>query len=113
MMNDGDTYKTFAEAKELPDGKLSTIVGELHDIDAIEFDPEVNPNLTTFFVKDDNAEVMKVRYFEPKPMDFERSEQVTITGEIVGDEFHAKDMLVKCPSKYIDEGVKEATAQIN
>ena len=112
MVADRDTYKTFSEAKDVPDGKLSTVVGELHDITAIEFDPEINPNLTTFFVKDKNEDIMKVKYFEPKPIDFERSEQVTITGKVVGDEFHAKEMLVKCPSKYVEEGVKEATAEL-
>lgn len=110
MVTDKETYKTFDEAQRLPEGKLSTVVGELTDLDKIEFNPEVNPNLTTFYVKDKKGQVMKVRYFEPKPRDFERSEQITVTGKVVGDEYYADKILVKCPSKYVDEGV-EATAK--
>lgn len=107
MISDADTYKSFKQAQELPEGKTTTVIGELYDIDKIVYQPDVNPNLTTFFVKDKEGTVMKVNYFEPKPMDFERSEEVTITGKVVGDEFHAERMLVKCPSKYIDESVSE------
>lgn len=112
MVSDVDTYKTFNSARELPEGKSSTVVGELYNPEEIIYQPEVNPNLTTFFVKDKDGTVMKVKYFEPKPVDFERSEEVTITGEVVGDEFHATKMLVKCPSKYIEEGIAE-TAKAN
>ncbi len=111
MVANKDTYKTFREAKELPEGKLSTVVGELTNIDQIVYEPEVNPNLTTFYVKDKENQVMKVNYFEPKPIDFERSEQVTLTGKVVGDEFYADKLLVKCPSKYVDEQVSEQTAK--
>ena len=113
MVSDVDTYKTFNAAKELPEGKTSTVIGKLHKIELIEFNPEINPNLTTFFVEDEEGTIMKVNYFEPKPVDFERSEEVTITGEVVGNEFHASKMLVKCPSKYVDEGVDEAVAKAN
>lgn len=113
MVSDVDTYKTFNAAKELPEGKTSTIMGSLYDTSLIEYNPEINPNLTTFYVKDKEGTIMKVKYFEPKPVDFERSEEVTITGEIVRNEFHAHKMLVKCPSKYIEEGVKQSKASIN
>ena len=113
MVSDVDTYKTFQAAKEMPEGKTSTIIGTLHHVDQIVYEPEINPNLTTFYVKDKEGTVMKVNYFEPKPVDFERSEEVTITGKVVGDEFHASKMLVKCPSKYIEEGVEQSTASVN
>ena len=113
MVSDVDTYKTFQAAKEMPEGKTSTIIGTLHHVDQIVYEPEINPNLTTFYVKDKEGTVMKVNYFEPKPVDFERSEEVTITGKVVGNEFHASKMLVKCPSKYIEEGVEQSTASVN
>jgi cytochrome c-type biogenesis protein CcmE len=36
-------------------------------------------------------------------MDFERSEEITITGHSTSDYFVAEEILMKCPSKYIDE----------
>jgi cytochrome c-type biogenesis protein CcmE len=38
-----------------------------------------------------------------KPQDFERSEQIVLTGKMRGEDFVASDMLMKCPSKYKDE----------
>lgn len=40
-----------------------------------------------------------------KPQDFERSEQVVLTGKMDGDEFVATEILMKCPSKYKDEEI--------
>ena len=40
-----------------------------------------------------------------KPQDFEKSEQIVVTGKMAGDEFMASDVLLKCPSKYKDEEV--------
>ncbi len=110
MVSNKDTYRTFEQARRLPEGKVTTIVGELMTSKPIEFNPEINPNLTVFYVRDKEGNEMKVRYSEPKPVDFERSEQVTVTGKVVGDAFHADKVLVKCPSKYVDEGISEATA---
>jgi cytochrome c-type biogenesis protein CcmE len=40
-----------------------------------------------------------------KPQDFERSEQIVLTGSMNGDTFEASDMLLKCPSKYKDQEI--------
>ncbi|MNF07676.1 hypothetical protein D3C80_2079060 [compost metagenome] len=52
-------------------------------------------------------------FFGTKPQDFEKSEQIVLTGGMVGDEFHASKILMKCPSKYTDqEGeMKEFTSK--
>ena len=44
----------------------------------------------------------KIRSLCIKPQDFERSEQIVLIGKVQGDEFHASDILMKCPSKYND-----------
>ena len=36
------------------------------------------------------------------PQDFQKSEQIVLIGKMQGDEFHANDILMKCPSKYND-----------
>jgi cytochrome c-type biogenesis protein CcmE len=38
-----------------------------------------------------------------KPQDFERSEQIVLTGQMRGKEFHASKILMKCPSKYTQD----------
>jgi cytochrome c-type biogenesis protein CcmE len=38
-----------------------------------------------------------------KPQDFERSEQIVITGKMSGADFKANHMLLKCPSKYTNK----------
>lgn len=111
MITDADQYQTFTSASQLPEGKASTVVGTLVEVDKIEYNPQVNPNLTVFYAQDKEGKIMRVKYFEPKPVDFERSEEVTITGKVVNDEFHASKMLVKCPSKYVEEDIESETAK--
>ena len=47
-------------------------------------------------------EVVKDRVVlnQPKPTGLENSESIDLYGSVVGEEFHATEMLMKCPSKY-------------
>ena len=98
------TYETFATAYS-NSGKSFQVVGHLDSSKPTEYDPNVDVNRFTFYMKDSNDEIRKVVYNNPKPQDFERSEQIVLTGKMVGEEFHASKMLLKCPSKYVEEGV--------
>jgi cytochrome c-type biogenesis protein CcmE len=49
---------------------------------------------------------MKVVYRNPKPADFERSEQIVIIGNVQKDIFVADKILMKCPSKYTEKEIK-------
>jgi len=42
-------------------------------------------------------------YREPKPQDFERSEEITMKGHATDSAFVAREILMKCPSKYNDQ----------
>jgi cytochrome c-type biogenesis protein CcmE len=44
----------------------------------------------------------KVVLHKNKPQDFERAEQIVLIGKMEGEEFHASEILMKCPSKYND-----------
>jgi cytochrome c-type biogenesis protein CcmE len=46
-----------------------------------------------------------------KPEDFERSEQIVLTGHMVGNEFHASTILMKCPSKYTQDKIEVTEAK--
>lgn len=87
----------------LSEGQDFTITGQLVLDKPIEFNPEINPNLTTFYMTDQNGNECKVYLNQDKPMDFERAESVTVKGKMKDGEFFATDILLKCPSKYAEE----------
>ncbi len=99
--NDLSTYATFAEAGD--SGKRVKIAGQLAKDKDMVYDPATDPNLFTFYVRDDAGAEQKVMLLQPKPQDFEMSEQVVLTGRMQDDAFVATDVLLKCPSKYKDE----------
>ena len=108
------SYYTFADAER--DDQKVRIVGLLAKDKAITYDPEVDPNYFSFFMKDNNDEVRKVVLLAAKPQDFERSEQIVVTGNMIDGDFIASDMLLKCPSKYKEDEIfirSNATASSN
>ena len=95
---DVTTYATFAEASASSD--RVKLVGQLVKDHPVEYDPEKDPNFLAFYLRDDKGEVRRVVLRAGKPQDFERSENIVLTGQMAGDTFEASDMLLKCPSKY-------------
>ena len=67
-----------------------------------QYNPEVNANIFGFYMMDNNGSEKKVLYNGTKPQDFEKSEQIVLIGKMQGNNFHANDILMKCPSKYND-----------
>jgi len=114
---DASTYVSFGEAIELAeDGSTSKVhvVGRLKKdeqghIVGMQYDPLVDPNYFSFTLVDTNRFEQRVVYYNPKPQDFERSEQVVITGNMQQDVFVADKILLKCPSKYTENEVKANT----
>jgi cytochrome c-type biogenesis protein CcmE len=100
---DVTTYATFAQAAE--HGDRVKLVGQLVREHPVEYDPEKDPNYLSFYLSDDVGAVKKVVLRAGKPQDFERSEQIVLTGAMKGDMFEATDMLLKCPSKYEQQEV--------
>ena len=107
VMASGDmsTYSNFEEAANFP-GQKFKIVGTLSKDKKMHYDPSENPNYFSFFMTDDKGKERKVVYRKPKPQDFERSEQIVLTGKVEGDDFIATDILLKCPSKYKDQEIQ-------
>lgn len=100
---DVTTYANFSQATE--NGDRVKLVGQLVKDKPVEYNPEKDPNYLSFYLRDDAGDVRKVVLLAGKPQDFERSEQVVLTGQMAGDHFAASDMLLKCPSKYQDQEV--------
>lgn len=97
------TYANFQDAIEKKD-KVK-VVGHLVKDKAIVYDEMKDPNYFSFYMTDDNQEERKVVLLQGKPQDFELSEQIVLTGKMEGEEFHASEILLKCPSKYKDDEI--------
>lgn len=107
-ISESSSYATFAEA-QLHNNKTYHVVGKLNLEKGFEYDPEVNANLFSFFLIDENGLESKVIFNGTKPQDFEKSEQIVIVGKNKDDYFAAKKILMKCPSKYNDNQTEMTT----
>ncbi len=103
------TYASFTEAAQKPNTEFH-VVGKLNKDKETVYDPKTNANLFTFYMIDNKGVEKKVLLYKNKPQDFERSEQIVLIGKCTGDEFHANDILMKCPSKYNDGKPQEKTS---
>jgi cytochrome c-type biogenesis protein CcmE len=117
---DASTYVSFGDAIELAKDGNSTkvhVVGRLKKdnqghIVGMQYEPLKDPNYFSFTLVDTNRFEQRVVYFNPKPQDFERSEQVVITGNMQNEVFVADKILLKCPSKYTENEIQTNTAGI-
>ena len=99
-------YKTFQTASVNPD-KAYQVIGLLEKNKEIAYDPVKDANLFSFYMKDESGVIRKVVFNGSKPDDFERSEQIVLTGKMKGDVFYASSILLKCPSKYKNQELEE------
>jgi cytochrome c-type biogenesis protein CcmE len=102
MTGDYSRYETFTSAAASP-AKDFHIVGELVADEEMHYNPEEDPNYFSFYLKDKAGAQRKVVFNGAKPQDFERSEQIVLTGGMDGEVFMASKILMKCPSKYVDD----------
>jgi cytochrome c-type biogenesis protein CcmE len=111
---DASSYVSFKEATKLSeDGKDKKVhvVGKLKkdptgQIVGMTYQPHLDANHFEFVLVDQNNEERQVVYGQPKPQDFERSEQIVVVGSIQGETFKADKILMKCPSKYQENEIK-------
>ncbi|MCL4640791.1 MULTISPECIES: cytochrome c maturation protein CcmE domain-containing protein [Olivibacter] len=104
IYTDSSTYATFTDAQKT-ESEIH-VVGELNKTKALYYNPTENANYFAFYMLDNNGTECKVVFNGSKPQDFERSEQIVLTGKMVGKEFHASKILMKCPSKYNKDQVE-------
>jgi cytochrome c-type biogenesis protein CcmE len=119
VSGDASKYVSFKEAFEMVkkgDNAQIHVVGTLKKntegkIEGLEYNPQKDPNYFAFNLVDNNNQMQKVIYHNPKPADFERSEQIVIVGKVKNDFFVAEKILMKCPSKYQDGKLEVKTAE--
>jgi cytochrome c-type biogenesis protein CcmE len=91
-----ESFKTLGENST----KEYQVVGFLVKDKEVVYNPEIDANRLEFYMRDNDGEVRKVIFLGTKPQDFERSEQIVLTGKMKDNVFFASSLLMKCPSKY-------------
>lgn len=105
LLGNFSRYETF-ESRYAQKGKEVNIVGVLNKEKGVTYDPIANPNEFSMYVVDQKGVEKKVIVHKAKPRDIERSEKIVVIGNMNGEVFEAKDILMKCPSKYVQKEVK-------
>ena len=106
---DSSTYGNFSDAQSTT-SELH-VVGHLNKQKQLVYNPQQDANYFAFYMKDNKGSECKVVFNGTKPQDFERSEQIVLTGKMVGKEFHASKILMKCPSKYTKDQIEAKEAK--
>jgi len=107
--SDSSTYSNFAKAKS--EGELIHVIGKLDKEKQMEYNPFKDANHFSFYAKDKDGQECKVVFDGTKPQDFERSEQLVLTGKMESNVFHAEKILMKCPSKYTNDHLEITEAR--
>ena len=63
----------------------------------------IEQNQFTFNLADDTGEKIEVVYNGAKPGNFDQATDVVCVGQYRDGRFQAKELLVKCPSKYVEQ----------
>jgi cytochrome c-type biogenesis protein CcmE len=103
------TYADFEYCSGNP-GKEVHIVGTQIKEKGEYYNPRENPNYFSFYIRDEKGVERKVELNDTKPQDFDKAERVVVVGKLDGEVFKAKEILMKCPSKYNNNKV-ETSAQ--
>lgn len=94
------------EVAEGQAGETFKITGTLVKDLPITYNPVVDANRLEFTMEDKEGARRPVIFLGPKPQEFERSEQLVLTGKMVNGTFVTDEILTKCPSKYKDEEIR-------
>lgn len=92
-------YVSIAEAKKSEN--IVQVKGTR--IDAGRFDMEANTFI--FTINDEAGNQIEVVYEKAKPGNFDQATEIVCIGKYNSGKFYAKELLVKCPSKYTEEEV--------
>ncbi len=98
------TYETFASAQAKP-GTVYHVIGTLDSAKGMVYDPNIDANRFIFYAKDKEDGVHKVIFNGAKPQDFEKAEQLLMTGYMENGNFHCEKIQMKCPSKYQNDQI--------
>jgi cytochrome c-type biogenesis protein CcmE len=94
------SYANFAEAISNPDTEYH-VVGKLNKDFPVQYDPKIKTDECSFIMQDNNGlEKTVILHKNVSQDDLKKTEQIVVIGKMEGPNFHANDILMKCPSKY-------------
>ena len=102
LTKDITTYDSIASAKK-KEGKYVHLIAKLDSSSPVVYDPVKDPNYLSFFAVDSLGARAQVVYRNSKPTELEHSDRVVLKGQMNGEVFECKEILLKCPSKYKDD----------
>jgi cytochrome c-type biogenesis protein CcmE len=102
LTKDITTYDSIASARK-KEGKYVHLIAKLDKKIPIVYDPVKDPNYLSFQAVDSLGATTKVIYHNAKPAELENSDRVVLKGQMSGEVFECKEILLKCPSKYKDD----------
>jgi len=95
LLDTATPYVGFEQARTMK--KKVQVLGK---IDFANTNYDEKTGLFTFYIFNDTGDRMRVDFGGTKPGNFEQAESVVCVGQYENGSFVAKDLLVKCPSKY-------------
>jgi cytochrome c-type biogenesis protein CcmE len=98
--------KTLTPYVSIAEAKLTASTVQVKGQRADDGTFDTDNNLFTFRLVDDQGEQITVVYDGAKPGNFEQASEVVCVGKYENGSFIAKEILVKCPSKYMEEQAK-------
>ena len=102
LTKDITTYDSIASAKK-KEGKYVHLIAKLDRSSPVVYDPVKDPNYLSFYAVDSLGGRAQVVYRNSKPTELEHSDRVVLKGQMNGEVFECKEILLKCPSKYKDD----------
>ena len=102
LTKDITTYDSIESAKK-KEGKYVHLIAKLDRTQPVVYDPVKDPNYLSFYAVDSLGSKTQVEYRNSKPTELEHSDRVVLKGQMKGDVFECKEILLKCPSKYKDD----------
>jgi cytochrome c-type biogenesis protein CcmE len=98
VMNFKDSVAPYVSFAEAMTAERTVQVAGFPDHAKAGFDSE--ENAFTFTMTDEAGETLRVIYPGGKPGNFDQAQSVVVIGNCDGNVMKAKQILVKCPSKY-------------
>lgn len=102
VMNFKDSVAPYVSIAEARTAERTVQVAGFPDHAKAGFDADLGA--FTFTIKDTEGDHLKVVYPGGKPGNFDQAQSVVVIGNVHGDVMDAKQILVKCPSKYEAQG---------
>jgi cytochrome c-type biogenesis protein CcmE len=95
-------YVGFEQARS-----MESRVQVMGKVDKASAEYDAGSGVFSFYIINDDGDRMKVDYSGTKPGNFEQAESVVCIGKVKDGVFEARELLVKCPSKYQGEEYQE------